>query len=174
MPATQKRTIKQSLFGGIIGILISTLIVAGEFKLPLYGIATEMTFVFLGIAFLLTVVGFVKLAQLKRQSLHQLSGEDEDLQEENLYKLYSDTSLAINMSLIIGIVGACVAIITEQSIVIQILSIPAILLAIIATPLVGNYIKYVYPYREIPSYNDKQYTKKMFEMSDEGERHIML
>lgn len=78
------------------------------------------------------------------------------------------------MSLIIGIVGACVAIITEQSIVIQILSIPAILLAIIATPLVGNYIKYVYPYREIPSYNDKQYTKKMFEMSDEGERHIML
>ncbi|WP_353056562.1 DUF3169 family protein [Solibacillus isronensis] len=68
----------------------------------------------------------------------------------------------------------CAAIITEQSIVIQILSIPAILLAIIATPLVGNYIKYVYPYREIPSYNDKQYTKKMFEMSDEGERHIML
>jgi len=169
-----KRTVKQFLLGGIVGGLISVFIVSGGFTLPLYEIATEMTFVFLGIAFLLTVVGFIKLSQLKRQSLHQLSGEDEDLQEENLYKMYSDASLAINMSLILSIVGACVAIITEQSIIIQIISVPVILIPIIGTPLVGNYIKYVYPYREIPSYNDKQYSKKMFEMSDEGERHIML
>ncbi|MGN7478024.1 DUF3169 family protein [Solibacillus silvestris] len=169
-----KRTIKQFLFGGIIGGLIGSFIVTGGFTLPLYEIATEMTIVFLGIALLLAVGGFVKLAQLKRHSLQQHSGEDEDLQEENLYKLYSDASLAINMSLIISIVGACAGIITKQSVVIQIVSIPAILLAIIATPIVGNYIKYVYPYREIPSYNDKHYTKKMFEMSDEGERHIML
>ncbi|MEK5077708.1 DUF3169 family protein [Solibacillus sp. FSL W7-1436] len=169
-----KRTLKQFLFGGLIGGLIGSFIVTGEFTLPLYEIATEMTIVFLGIALLLAVGGYIKLAQLKRQSLQQLSGEDEDLHEENLYKLYSDASLAINMSLIISIAGACVGIITEQSIGIQILSVPIILIAIIAIPLVGNYIKYVYPYREIPSYNDKHYTKKMFEMSDEGERHIML
>lgn len=69
---------------------------------------------------------------------------------------------------------ACITVITEQLIFIQILSIPVILLALASVPLVGNYIKYAYPNREFPSYNDKKYAKKLFELSDEGERHIML
>lgn len=169
-----KRTIKLFLGGGIIGGFLGFIIVKDAFTLPLYEIAMEMTLIILGIALLLTIGGFVKLAQLKKQSAQQFSGEDEDEQEEILYKLYSDASLASTISLILSIVGACIAVITEQPIIFQALSVPVILLAISLVPLVGNYIKFAYPNRDFPSYNDKKYTKKLFEMSDEGERHIML
>lgn len=169
-----KRTIKLFLGGGIIGGFLGFIIVKDAFTLPLYEIAIEMTLIILGIALLLTIGGFVKLAQLKKQSAQQFSSEDEDEQEEILYKLYSDASLASTISLILSIVGACIAVITEQPIIFQALSVPVILLAISLVPLVGNYIKFAYPNRDFPSYNDKKYTKKLFEMSDEGERHIML
>jgi len=169
-----KRTIKLFLGGGIIGGFLGFIIVKDAFTLPLYEIAMEMTLIILGIALLLTIGGFVKLAQLKKQSAQQFSSEDEDEQEEILYKLYSDASLASTISLILSIVGACIAVITEQPIIFQALSVPVILLAISLVPLVGNYIKFAYPNRDFPSYNDKKYTKKLFEMSDEGERHIML
>lgn len=169
-----KRTIKQFLGGAIIGGVFAIFIVKDGFTLPLDEIAMELTIVFLSISLLLSIGSFVKLAQLKKQSAKQFFGEDEDIQEENLYKLYSDASWASTLSLILSLVTACITVITEQLIFIQILSIPVILLALASVPLVGNYIKYAYPNREFPSYNDKKYTKKLFELSDEGERHIML
>ena len=169
-----KRMIMQLLGGAIIGGLFGFFIVKGEFTLPLYGIATEMTIVFIVISLLLAIASFIKLAQLKKQSAQQLSGDEEDLREEYLYKLYSDASLASNISQIIGIVAICTGAITEQSIVLIASSIVVMLLAIAANILGGTSIKHAYPHRDFPSLNDKHYTKKLLDMSDEGERHIML
>ena len=169
-----KKTLTQLLVGAVIGALIGFFIVSGDFTLPIYDIATEMALIFLGIAFLLIVGTFVKLAQLKQKSSQQFSGDEEDLHEQYLYKLYSDVSLASNIALILSIVAICVGVITEQSIVILILSIFVVLLSVLSTFLVGTSLKYAYPNREFPSFNDNQYSKKLLEMSDEGERHIML
>lgn len=169
-----KRKVMQFLGGAVIGGLIGFFIVKGEFTLPIYEVASEMTLIFAGIALFLAIASLIKLAQLKKQSTLQLSGDEEDLQEENLYKLYSDASLASNISQIIGIVAICIGVITEQSIAHLTLSGFVLLLAITTTVLVGSSIQYASPTRVFPSMNDKQYAKKLMEMSDEGERHIML
>lgn len=169
-----KRTVMQFLGGAIIGGLFGFFIVKGEFTLPLYKIATEMTIVFIVISLLLAIASFIKLAQLKSQSAQQLSGDAEDLREEYLYKLYSDASLASNISQIIGIVAICTGAITEQSIVLIVSSLIIMLLAIAANISGWASIKHAYPHRDFPSINDKHYTKKLLEISDEGERHIML
>lgn len=169
-----KKTLIQLLGGAVIGAPIGFFIVSGNFALPIYEIATEMTLVFLGIAFLLSVGSLVKLAQLKQKSAQQFSGDEEDLHEQYLYKLCSDVSLASNIALILSIVAICIGVITEQSIVILTLSIFIVLLSILSSILVGKSLKYAYPNREFPSFNDSQYSKKLLEMSDEGERHVML
>ncbi|MBD8037546.1 DUF3169 family protein [Solibacillus sp. A46] len=169
-----KKTLIQLLGGAAIGAPIGFFTVSGNFALPIYEIATEMTLVFLGIAFLLLVGSLLKLAQLKQKSAQQFSGDEEDLHEQYLYTLYSDVSLASNIALILSIVAMCIGVITEQSIVILILSIFVVLLSILSTILVGTSLKYAYPNREFPSFNDNQYSKKLLEMSDEGERHVML
>lgn len=169
-----KRTVMQFIGAAIIGGLFGFFIVKSEFTLPIYEIATEMTVIFIIISLLLATASFIKMTQLKKQSAKQLSGDEEDLREEYLYKLYSDASLASNISQIIGIVAICTGAITEQSIVLIASSIVVMLLAIAANFLVGTSIKHAYPHRDFPSLNDKHYAKKLLDMSDEGERHIML
>ncbi len=53
-------------------------------------------------------------------------------------------------------------------------SIMLVIIATINTVYLTGLLNKVYPERELPNINDKDYAKKLLEVSDEGERHMIL
>lgn len=169
-----KRLILPLLFGGFIGFLISSGADAKNFTLSLYEIAYELGIVFTVLSFVLVAVALIYTMRLRKLARVEVVGDAEDEQEETLYKLYSDITLATTVALVIGLVAFSVVAVTEQSIVLNGAASVSVIVAAFMNFRTPKLVKYVYPERKFPAVLDKDYAKKLFAMSDEGERHTML
>lgn len=167
------KTLKQVAFGAIVGGIFGFALVKG-FKLPIYDFSTEMMVVLLILSSLLSIFSLIGLSAIKKKASQSFSGVDEDLRDEWQYKKYSDVSLASSIAIIISIITMCIGIITEQGRLLIIISLIVIFLSCIASTKGSTIIKYVYPDRNFPDTNSKNYSLKIFNMADEGERHVML
>lgn len=169
-----KKFIGSLFIGGIVGWFIASGADGSSFTLSLYSIAFEISVLFSAISLLLIGMSFVNIAKLKSLANKEVTGDEEDVKEDRLYKLFSDMTLASTVSVILSIVAFAVIAITDQSIVLTIIVAATAFSAAMINYRSPSYMKYVHPERDFPSVNDKEYAKKLFEMSDEGERHIML
>ena len=168
------RIVMNLFIGAVVGFLASFIFLDNDFVLQFPDVATEMTIIFGVVTLLLIIFSIVGIAKVKKKSKAILSGNEEDERNDWMYKKYSDASLAGNISSILGIMTTCIAVITDQPIWLAISTAVLALLGVYATINITNTMKYVYPERNFPSYNDKNYSKKLLAMSDEGERHIIL
>ncbi|MEG0439622.1 MAG: DUF3169 family protein [Solibacillus sp.] len=168
------KVLKQLGIGALIGGFFGYVLVGGSFTLPTYDISTELMVIFTIIAFFLCIFSLSGLTAIKKKAAQTLSGEEEDLRDEWSYKKYSDVTLASTTALVLSIATVCIGIITEASIPLVIVSLVSTIFSVIVSLMPSKYMRYVYPDRNLPNPNDKNYMSKLLEASDEGERHIML
>lgn len=111
--------------------------------------------------------------KIKRLSKKELEGEAEDEADDIISKTFYNYSFCGNSSMIIAVLALSLSMI-ESSILMTGIGIIAIIIGYIMTAYMLHVIKGAYPERNLPGMADKDFSKKMLEISDAGEKHIML
>lgn len=168
------RHIYQAIAGAAVGFIVMYFALSVNLSSDFSGFAFELTLILLGITGLLLVFGIVGIVHINHKAKIPLTGDEEDERDVRQYKRYSDTTLGVTVALVLSIVSAGVAIITEQPVWLLVVNIVAILAAILLTMVVPAMIRIIYPDRELPKVGEKNSAKKLLAASDEGERHVML
>lgn len=168
------KRIGQGFIGGLIGFLGTFAIMNGNIKLPFARYSFELNVALLLIGAGLIIATVVYYVLIKQTAKKEVSGEEEDALDEWKYKKFSDFSLFAQSALIVNLLLACTSTLTEQPFWMIVTS--GVFLAIITllSLIMPTLLKAVYPERPLPATDDKDYAKKLLEMSDEGERHVML
>lgn len=164
--------LKQFLIGGVIGVIavsIFLLIPFSEIKFPLHIVSIILYIVVV----LCWVFSFIIANKIKKIANKELVGEAEDEAEEVMNKLLYDFSFGTNIGAIIAMVAMSLSVMAMNFTLI-IAGIVASFFSYYMTSYMMTLMKLAYPERELPEISDKDFSKKLLEASDDGERHIML
>lgn len=170
------------LIGAIVGFAVSYGVLSGidHFKLN-YNFDLNVGPYAKGFAILLLVVIFGLCAfclqyqnQIKLLSKQTFVGEEEDQIDELIYKKFSDFSYFATAGMTISLFVVCMVLIIDLPWTLLIAAITGFAVSFLLSSLNTTLMQQVYPDRELPSTSDKDYAQKLLNMSDEGERHIIL
>ncbi len=168
------KTIGKMLAGAVAGFLIMYFLMGFQFNVNIPFPSFELTIIIMVLSILLIIFSLFGYAKIKSEVKKQVSGDEEDERDVRLYKLYSDIMLAANLSLYFSTFMLALIAVTDQPNAFVFISLALILTSVSLNFVYSSLVHTVYPNRNLPSANDKQYAKKLLECSDEGERHIML
>ncbi|GLF89471.1 hypothetical protein Saga11_07300 [Bacillus safensis] len=168
------KTVYKMLLGALLGFLAAYCLLAAEFEMTLLDVAFEATLVISGLTILLIIYCFSGISRMKKRVSLSVSGDEEDELEAKQYRTFTDLSLSNTVSTILSIIAIGVAIVTEQPIWLILVNAALFIVTIISSYVAISVLKLVYPNRNLPSPSDKDYSKKLLAISDEGEKHVML
>ncbi|KRU17472.1 MULTISPECIES: DUF3169 family protein [Bacillus] len=168
------KTVYKMLLGALLGFLGAYCLLAAEFEMTLLDVAFEATLVISGLTIVLIVYCFSGISRMKKRVSLSVSGDEEDELEVKQYRTFTDSTLANTVSTILSIIAIGMAIVTEQPIWLILVNIAIFIVTIISSYVAISVLKLVYPNRNLPSPSDKDYSKKLLAISDEGEKHVML
>ncbi|MGN7391369.1 DUF3169 family protein [Bacillus safensis] len=168
------KTVYKMLLGALLGFLGAYCLLAAEFEMTLLDVAFEATVVISGLTILLIIYCFSGISRMKKRVSLSVSGDDEDELEAKQYRTFTDLTLANTVSTIFSIVAIGIAIVTEQPLWLILVNAALFIVSIISSYISISVLKLVYPNRNLPSLSDKDYSKKLLAISDEGEKHVML
>jgi len=166
------KAIKQYIISGIIGFLIVWAIILIPFSkldFPIT-IVTISLFVIVIISWIYTI--FVA-KHINKLINNELEGDAEDEADDTLNKRFYDYSFSMNVGAIISILALSFAMI-ELSLILIVIGIIMIIVSYVLSSYMMDLMKKAYPERDLPDHSDKDYSKKLLEVSDEGERHLIL
>jgi len=169
-----KKAIGQMLAGAAVGFILMYILLDFQLDVNIPFMSTELMIIFMVITILLILFSLSGYVRMKRMNKKELSGEEEDNREEQQYRTYCDISFAINTALYFSILTLAIVAVTEQHNAFIFITLALSLLCMILNFVYLEMVNKISPERNLPSVNDKQYAKKLLEMSDEGERHVML
>ena len=167
------KTVIQVFLCAVIGFVVATLIL-NNFSPDLMKYAEVIVITLIGIIFILLGVSFKLFREVKKLHNTEVAGDEEDEVDLLIYKKFADFSFLVQSSIVLSVLVLCTTVITLQSVVLTIISIATMILSYLFTILMANLIQLVYPERNIPKFSDSKYTEKLLEISDEGEKHVML
>ncbi|MEB2356914.1 DUF3169 family protein [Bacillus pumilus] len=168
------KTVYKMLLGALLGFLGAYCLLAAEFEMTLLDVAFEATLVISGLTIALIVYCFSGISRMKKRVSLSVSGDEEDELEVKQYRTFTDSTLANTVSTILSIIAIGMAIVTEQPIWLILVNVAIFIVTIISSYVAISVLKLVYPNRNLPSPSDKDYSKKLLAISDEGEKHVML
>ncbi len=122
----------------------------------------------------LIIFNAVTCVNIIKKSKRQVTGDEEDELAELQNKRYGDGMLAANIAMYTSIGMLALVGITDQPNAFIFISLGLVLVSLSMMFITAELAKVVDPNRDYPSVNDKEYADKLMEMSDDGERHIML
>lgn len=164
--------IKQFLIGAIGGFIVISI----YFLIPFDNMTFPTTTVLI-ILYAIVLLGwifcFVIANQIKRLAKEDLVGDDEDQAEGIINKKLYDYSFSNNVSAIFAVLAMSIALL-EMHLPLLIIGVIVTLLSYSMTTYMMKLYKLAYPNRNLPDVGDKKYAKKLLEISDDGERHVML
>ncbi|WP_456266025.1 MULTISPECIES: DUF3169 family protein [unclassified Bacillus (in: firmicutes)] len=168
------KTVYKMLLGALLGFLGAYCLLAAEFEMTLLDVAFEATLVISGLTILLIIYCFSGISRMKKRVSLSVSGDEEDELEAKQYRTFTDLTLANTVSTIFSIVAMGIAIVTEQPIWLILVNAALFIVSIISSYIAISVLNLVYPNRNLPNPSDKDYSKKLLAISDEGEKHVML
>ncbi|WP_339206399.1 DUF3169 family protein [Bacillus sp. FSL W8-1143] len=168
------KTVYKLLSGALLGFLGAYCLLAAEFEMTLLDVAFEATLVISGLTIILIVYCFSGISRMKKRVSLSVSGDEEDELEVKQYRTFTDSTLANTVSTILSIIATGMAIVTEQPIWLILVNVALFIVTIISSYVAISVLQLVYPNRNLPSPSDKDYSKKLLAISDEGEKHVML
>lgn len=169
-----KKNIGKILASAAAGFILMYLLLDLRFDVNISLISFELTIIFLTISLLLIIFSILGYLKIKSEVKKDVKGNEEDERDARLYRLYGDVTLAANIAMYFSTLLLAIVALTDQHNVFVFISLAIILVSISLNYVYSELIKTIYPERNLPSVNDKQYAKKLLDSSDEGERHIML
>src|SRR5690606_393060 len=108
--------------------------------------------------------------QINRLNSRTFEGKEEDEVETLKYRKFSNYSLFIQSSTVISVLGVSIVLSTTMNIFLIVIGMLFIFIGYYLQVFMIKLMQKVYPDRNLPSLSDPQYTEKLLELSDEGER----
>lgn len=167
-----KNFLKQLLIGAIAGFIAVTvylLIPFNEWTFPIRTVIIIL-YVIVLVSFLYCLIVANKIKHLAQQNL---VGDAEDEAEEFINKKMFDYSFSNNTGATLAILGLSLAVIANATLLVTIGAILSTISYFIMSYMM-KLMKLAYPNRNLPEVGEKHYAQKLMEVSDEGERHVML
>lgn len=186
MKSAMSRMLVSALFGFIFGGLIILLFMNDTVKEYILGARLiEDYFIYIfSITWLLgvitTVNGMLKSKSiLNRSSREKISDELDEWVNRTYYSAQDNATIGLLLGLLTMFVTVTGVVMTEDQntiLVLGMIILAALLLffTVYVTFYNAGILPKIYPERNIPSINDKDYSTKIFQVSDEGERHLIL
>lgn len=171
-----KKAIIQIIAASLWGFVVMYLVLRTGFgfSIPLSAWSFEITLVLLGMTIILMLTSLVIYLKIHREMKKQVTGEEEDEREAKAYNYFNNLILTNIASIYLSVASLAIGIITNQSVILVNISLVLVFLGMILSAVFMEVKKKIHPHRGLPSIGDRRYAKKIFEVSDEGERHIML
>lgn len=163
-----------AVVGFLSGYLFMFLLKDSPANLNISFMSFEMTIIFMTLSIALIIFSLYGFVKIKSEAKRHVTGDEEDERDAYLYKRYSDIMLAASIAMYFSILMLALVAVTDQHNAIIFISFALLLVSISLNILYSGLVSVIYPDRNLPSLNDKQYAKKLLEVSDEGERHVML
>lgn len=163
----------QMLIYAAIGF-ISVIVAIKTIRFDLTPYTNAIVIGILLIVLILLVSSLVLSRQIKLLNGKDVYGEEEDEVEAFMYKKFADYSFLVSTSMNLSVLALCISVITIQNLFLSVMALAAIIISYALTLFMARIAKWVYPERNLPSISEKNYSEKILEASDEGERHILL
>src|SRR5699024_6554709 len=164
--------LKQLLIGAVAGIgivMIYLLIPFNQMTFPIQAV----TIVLYIIVFLTWVYCLIIANQIKQLAKNNLEGEAEDEAEEIMNKKMYDFSFSNNTGATLSVLAVSLSVI-ENNLLLILIAVVAAAVSYFMMAYMMRLMKLASPERDLPDVGDKNYAKKLMDISDEGERHVML
>lgn len=164
----------QLIIGALIGFFGMLVALQEDFRLDFSAYAPAINFIILAMGVLFFLFSIYRYFSIQNLTKQKLTGDEEDAAEGKMYRQYSDANLSSNLAMLLGLASLSLSSLTNQSLWLLIPGIFLLFSSFFMSFVIQNLIPKMYPNRELPSVSDKNYAKKLLEVSDDGERHIML
>lgn len=130
--------------------------------------------VMLTASIVLAVISVYLYRQLKTVSSDYTKYMDMDAYDIYRYNKYNDLQVVNTMAMMMSIMSLAIFMIIEYHFMLILISGITYLVVLYLSIVQTGIISKLYPERDLPKPGDKKYTEKLLEVSDEGERHIIL
>ena len=168
------KQIGKMLIGAVVGFVVMYILLNLKFNVYMPFKSIKWMILFMVVSILLLIFSLFGYIKIKEEAKKQVSGDEEDERDKLQNKRYGDIVLAANVSMYFSLAMLALVATTVQHNAFVFISLALILVSLSLGFVYLELVKTINPNRDIPTVNDKQFAKKLLEMSDEGERHIML
>lgn len=169
------KILKQFLIGGAVGFIAGlAVILFGDVTIEFSKYADAAVISLFVIIAVLMGLSLLLYRQVKRLNHSEFNGDEEDEADVLKYKKFTDYSLFIQSSMTLSILALSIALIAAKNMVFVVIAIVALIVSYLFTAYMLHLMRLVYPHRNIPALTDPDYTVKLLEAADEGEKHVMF
>lgn len=164
----------QLIIGALIGFFGMLAVLDGDFRIDLSPYAYPGNLVILAVGAAFAVFSAYRYISIRNLAKQDLSGDEEDAAEGRMYRQYTDASLSSTLAMLFSLASLSLTALTAQPVWLMILGIVLIAFSFTISSILPGLTKKMYPERDLPSLSDKQYAEKLLNVSDDGEKHVML
>ncbi|QNR21107.1 DUF3169 family protein [Exiguobacterium sp. Helios] len=163
------------LVGGAIGFFLMYWILSS----PLEGVAFSEYSVWVNGCLLIVLTGlllfsFIRYRQIHRLLNQPLTGDAEDLADQQMYRWFSDGTLSLNVILPLSLVLVSLNLVLDQQLPLVIIGFLFMIVGLLGSLRFQTLVQQMYPERNLPDISESDYAKKLLAASDDGEKHVML
>ncbi|WP_214769262.1 DUF3169 family protein [Exiguobacterium sp. s133] len=163
------------LVGGTIGFFVMYWIMNS----PLEGLAfSHYSFIVNGLLLVILVglllFSLIRYRQIQRLLNQSLTGDAEDVADQQMYRWFSDGTLSLNLTLPISLALVSVNLVLHQQLPLVVIGITLIVVGLVGSIHFQTLVQQMYPERNLPDVSETDYGMKLLAASDDGEKHIML
>lgn len=164
------------VIGAVFGFLFATFFMNWDnsFDFDFTIFAAPFIVVLLVLVASLVVFSLSVYFRIKTYIGQTFEGDEEDEMEGKMYRISSDGNLATTLAVILSLAGMATTLLTEVWIYAVLVFAVLLLSATIVSFMLASLMGKMYPDRKLPLVSDKDYSKKLLAVSDDGERHVML
>jgi len=163
------------LVGGTIGFFLMYWVLSS----PLEGIAFSEYSLWVNGFLLVVLIGLLLLSFIRYRKIHRLlnqplTGDAEDLADQQMYRWFSDGTLSLNLVLPLSLTVVSVNLVLDQQPSLVVTGFIVMVVGLIGSIRFQTLVQQMYPERNLPDISETDYALKLLAASDDGEKHVML
>ncbi|WP_131972728.1 DUF3169 family protein [Exiguobacterium sp. s166] len=163
------------LVGGAIGFFLMYWVLSS----PLEGIAFSEYSLWINGFLLVVLIGLLLLSFIRYRQIHRLlnqplTGDAEDLADQQMYRWFSDGTLSLNLVLPLSLTVVSVNLVLDQQLSLVVTGFIVMAIGLIGSIRFQMLVQQMYPERNLPDISETDYALKLLAASDDGEKHVML
>lgn len=163
------------LVGGAIGFFLMYWVLSS----PLKGIAFSEYSLWVNGFLLVVLIGLLLLSFIRYRQIHRLlnqplTGDAEDLADQQMYRWFSDGTLSLNLVLPLSLTVVSVNLVLDQQLSLVVTGFIVMAVGLIGSIRFQMLVQQMYPERNLPDISETDYALKLLAASDDGEKHVML
>lgn len=163
------------LVGGAIGFFLMYWVLSS----PLEGIAFSEYSLWVNGFLLIVLIGLLLSSFIRYRKIHRLlnqplTGDAEDLADQQMYRWFSDGTLSLNLVLPLSLAVISVNLVLDQQLSLVVTGFIVMVVGLIGSIRFQALVQHMYPERKLPDISETDYAMKLLAASDDGEKHVML